>query len=366
MIIYYSMFVWLFLVYGLNNKLNKRRIGYYESRSDSYGTLKTCAFTVSAYIVFWVGMRNAFVDTAAYIRSFNGAVWSGLKNLDFTFGSGWGFDAAEILFKYFISDNYHMWLMFLAVVSGVCIFLTFYRYSDNFYYTFFIFLSMTTFTWMMNGIRQFLAVSIIFACTPLLEKRRCIVYNAVVLLCSTIHASCIIMIPVYFISLAKPWKKRTMLVIGIALFAVLFADQFTGILDSMLSDTSYANTGENYLNDDGVNPLRVLVFSVTTIMAFIVRKKLPDDARVNILVNMSIVTTGLYLIGMATSGIMMGRLPIYTQMYQYILLPYLINRMFDFRDRRLVYLISILCYLAYFYLMSKGFYYSSDFTGRIY
>lgn len=366
MVVYYSMFVLLFLVFLYNNKLAKKSIVYNNTNDNqTIKTYRTCAFIVFAYIIFWIGIRNAFVDTAAYIRSFNTVVWDDLTKLDFTFGSGWGFKVLEILFKHFISDNYHFWLMFIAIISGTCVAVTFYRYSCNFYYTVFIFLSLTTFTWMMNGIRQFLAVAIIFACTPLIEKKKFLKYTIVVLLCSTIHASCIIMLPVYFISRSKPWKKRTMLVILIALFAVLFADQFTGILDTMLSDTTYTISSDSYLNDDGVNPIRVLVFSITTILAFISKKNVEDNDVVNILINMSIVTTGIYIIGMSTSGIMIGRLPIYTQMYQYILLPYLINKTFNFKDRKIIYILSIACYLLYFYAMSRGFYYSSDFTGRI-
>ena len=86
-------------------------------------------FFVFGYIIFWVGVRDAFVDTAVYIARFKQTTLEGLKNLDFTFGSGWGFDVIEILFKTFISHNYHAWLMFWAIVTGVCIAVIFQRYS---------------------------------------------------------------------------------------------------------------------------------------------------------------------------------------------------------------------------------------------
>ena len=89
--------------------------------------------------------------------------WNDLKGLEFFFDDGWGFKVLMIFFKTFISENYHAWLMFIAIVSGTCVAYIFWRYSQNYYYTLFLFITLLGFTWMMNGIRQFLA-TIIFAC----------------------------------------------------------------------------------------------------------------------------------------------------------------------------------------------------------
>lgn len=328
---------------------------------------KIAVFLTFGYIIFWVGMRNAFVDTAAYIAQFSQASWANFTYMEFTFDSGWGFDTLMILFKELISSNYHVWLMFLAVVSGGCIAFVFWRYSTNYYYTLFLFLAMTNFTWLMNGIRQFLAVTIIFACTPLIEKKKWLPYCLIVLLCTTIHASCIIMIPIYFVVQGKPWSKKTLLIIVGVCLVVVFATQFTNLLDTVLEDTKWATMSEDYINDDGVNPLRVCVYSVLAILAFVGRKQLKEvPSWVNIFTNMSVVTVALYAIGMVTNGIMIGRLPIYIQMYGYVLQPYVIDKCFTVRSKKLLYAASIVCYLFYFYLMTRGFYYSSDFTGRIY
>ena len=355
MIIYISMFVVIFLVF-LIRKLN-------DNYNDSKLISNLDVIVIFGYIIFWVGIRDSFVDTSAYILRFNDASISNLSNLDFTFGSGWGFDVLEILFKTFISSNYHAWLMFLAIISGGCIAYTFKRYSINFYYSVFLFLSTTTFTWMMNGIRQFLVASIIFACTPLIEKRKSLLYILIVLLFSTIHSSCIIMIPIYFVSQLKPWKAKSISIILIFLLITIFSTKFTGFLDEILSFSSYSDISEKFAIDDGVNPLRVLVYSVTTIIAFLGRKRL--DKQSDIFVNMSVMTSGLYLIGMTTSGLLIGRLPIYVQMYQFILLPQLYEKIFTRESSKLLYVCSILCFLMYFYLMTKGIYYSSEITGRL-
>lgn len=361
MIIYVSMLVVVFIGYCLQKTVVDVR------RRDTRAA-KFLVFLTFGYIIFWAGIRNRFVDTAAYISKFIGTQWQDLYSLEISFDSGWGFDLLMILFKTFISDNYHAWLMFLAIISGTCLAIVFWRYSSNYYYTLFLFLSMIGFTWLMNGIRQFLAVAIIFACTPLLEKKRWLPYCIVVLLCVTIHATCIIMIPAYFVVHGKPWTKKTMLLIVATILILFFTSKFTNLMDSVLADTKWADVTANteFAADDGVNPLRVLVFSVPTILAFIGRKRMNDEnVIVQIMTNMSILTTCIYAVGMVTTGVLFGRLPVYIELYSYILLPYVINKSFTKNSRLLLYVASIVCYLFYFYLMTRGMYYSSELTGFI-
>lgn len=363
MIIYISMLLVVLACYIIQSQMN--RTGTVVS-AGQLPTSKVLAFVLFAYIVFWAGIRNGVADTYAYISDFNATTTADLGELDFTFGEGWGFDIIRILFKQFVSSNYHVWLMFVAIICGACVGLTFYRYSSNFYYSVFLFLSSTTFTWMLNGMRQFLAACILFACTPLLVKRKAIIYCVVVLLCATIHASCVIMIPIYFIVQGKPWKAKCMISILAVALVLMFTSTFTGIMDAVLEDTSYANTTQVYAADDGAHPLRVLLHSVPVIIALLGRRVIArKDHTVHVFVNMSIITLELYLVAMVTSGIMMGRLPIYTSLYGLIQLPYLIENCFTKNSRKYVYAISIPLYLLYFHLMMQGYYYSSDFTGVI-
>lgn len=176
------------------------------------------------------------------------------------------------------------------------------------------------------------------------------------------------MIPIYFVAQMKPWKKGTWIVIAVVVFAIAFTSRFTSIMDAILAETTYAGLSDKFIGDDGVNPLRVLVFSVTPALAFLGRKMLERENSeiVNICVNMSIVTACLYMVGMVTSGILVGRLPIYTLMYEYILLPKVLTKCFNQSSSRILYALSFILFIFYFYLMSRGIYYSSSFTGRIY
>ena len=144
-------------------------------------------------------------------------------------------------------------------------------------------------------------------------------------------------------------------VIIVVIVAVMFANQFTNILDTMLSETQYENVVSDWQSwqDDGTNFLRVLVYCVPTIISLIGLKSIrqEDDPLINLCTNMSIASAGLYVISMFTSGVFIGRLPIYFSLYNYILLPWEINKIFTKQSARLIYIAMIIAYLG-FYLYS--------------
>lgn len=133
-------------------------------------------------------------------------------------------------------------------------------------------------------------------------------------------------------------------------------DVFTDVLDKTMQTTQYATVVSDYQTgvvgqDDGTNPLRVAVYAVPTLLA-IVRYKIinyRDDTVINICVNMSIISTCLYLISMVTSGIFIGRLPIYFSLYNLILLPWEIRYMFTDRSRPIVLVLCVVLYLVFYY-----------------
>ena len=138
------------------------------------------------------------------------------------------------------------------------------------------------------------------------------------------------------------------------LLAIAFVDQFTGILDTMLADTQYGNVVSDWQswNDDGTNPLRVLVYSVPTILSLIGIRYIrnADDPVINLCCNMSVITTALYCLSIFTSGVFLGRLPIYTSLYSVgILLPWEVNNLFTEKSAKLVKVVMILAYIAFYY-----------------
>lgn len=176
-----------------------------------------------------------------------------------------------------------------------------------------------------------------------------------ILIASLFHQSALLVLPFIFIVQGKAWNKKSLLFIFAVIFAVMFADRFTNILDTMLAETQYENVVSDWESwqDDGTNFLRVLVYCVPTILSLFGLKYIRQDDTplINLCTNMSIASAGLYVISMFTSGIFIGRLPIYFSLYNYILLPWEINRIFTKQSARIIYIIMVIAYLG-FYLYS--------------
>ncbi len=142
-----------------------------------------------------------------------------------------------------------------------------------------------------------------------------------------------------------------MLFIGCVVLAILFARKFTNILTDVVEQTDYATSVEEFKDtDDGTNIIRIFVESVPVIIAFIYRDRIKDRLTpvIKLSINMSLIASGLYIISkIASSGILLGRLPIDSSMYNLILLPWLLNNIFDKKEKSLIYYTMIICYFAF-------------------
>lgn len=270
-----------------------------------------------------------------------------------------GFSLFSCLIKLIIGNHPRLYLFIIAALQGGALMYVFRKFSSNYLFSLFLFVASTDFiSWMNNGIRQFLAVALIFAATELMLKKRYIAMIAIILVASLFHGSALIMIPIMFIMQGKAWNIRTVLFILASLLVILSVDQFTDILEDVLTDTQYTNVVNDWesWDDDGTNILRVLVYSTPAILSFIFKRYIEaaDDPIINMATNASIISAGIYVISSFTSGVFIGRLPIYVSLYSYILLPWEIKTIFSKRSQPLVFSGVIFCYLVfYLYALSS-------------
>jgi hypothetical protein len=205
--------------------------------------------------------------------------------------------------------------------------------------------------WNYNGMRQFIAVSVIFLATDLLLQKKYIRVYAIVLLMATVHASALIMIPVTLFISGGPWNKRTVLFTVIALVAINFSGALRNLIADFMTETQYSSEVDQFLETTGTNVFRVLVFCIPPVLALAFKKYLlaANAPILNLSTNMSIVSMGMYIISAVTSGIFVGRIPIYFSLYNYILLPWLVENVFEKKSQKLVYGCIILCYLVFYW-----------------
>lgn len=307
-------------------------------------------------IIIMAGTRGYVGDTYAYEKAFSDMpnAISGLAQYYSTLSKDKGFYICSALIKIIVGSNVKIYFLILSAIQGLCLVKIYQKYSINYAVSVFLFLASTDYiSWMYNGVRQFTAVVITFASVGFLLKNNKIKYIILIIIASLFHQSALILIPFAFVVNGRAWNKKTVFFILMAVFAVAFIGQFTNFLDNALAETQYKNVVSDWkqFEDDGTNVLRVLVYAVPTILSYLGRRIIweKDDTLINLCVNMSIISTGLYIVSMFTSGIFIGRLPIYFSLFNYILLPWEIKNLFTEKSARLMFVAMILAYLAFYY-----------------
>lgn len=321
------------------------------------------AFATFALLVFFVGQRSYMFDTTdyqyAYDNYYTGELSQITDILNGTFEQkGPLFHIILILFKHFTNGTYNNWFTFVAILQGSSIALLFYKYSINFTFSVYLFFTTSYFLWFVNGMRQSLAIAFVVFFVDWVKERKTIPFIIVLIFAYWIHSSVIFWLPVYFVINYNPWSKKFIffsVVIALALFIYSRS--------SWIDDSEYGYLLDNS-NLVGVNPIRVFVMSVPSIIAFVYRKNIAENAPpfVKIWVNLSVITSECYVVAMFTSGTM-GRMPGYFQIFNYLLLPWLFKNAIEEKTRRMIVLCACLGFFAYFcydmYFAGNGIYNST-------
>ena len=309
-------------------------------------------------LIIWCGYRENIGDTWAYKKSFSEMPVSlgGMASYMATVKKDKGFYFVSAVIKCIVGNHVNIYFIVLAAIQAGVLIYVYRKYSSRYLVSFFLFIASTDYiSWLFNGIRQFLAVTITFIGIKFILDKKYAKAIILILIASLMHQSALLVIPFIFIAQGKAWNKKTLLFMVAVIVIVAGIGQFTNVLDSMLAETQYKNVVSDWQswNDNGTNALRVLVYAVPSVLSLIglrfIRNE--DDKVINLCTNMSIVSVGFYIVSMFTSGIFIGRLPIYFSLYSYILLPWEIDHMFTKRSARLIYVVMVVGYLG-FYLYS--------------
>lgn len=314
------------------------------------------ALVLACPYVIWAANRGNIGDTYAYLRGFHNIPTVGNELVVYlsTNDKDRGFTILVSLMKSIIGNNETLFLFLIAAFQMFCIVYFFRKYSTDFLLCMFMFVISTDYlSWMFNGIRQFIAVCIILLSFGLVLKRRYVFAVLVILLASTIHGSALMMIPLIFIVQGRAWNRKTLLMLACVCAAILLIGSFTAFLDSILAGTQYSDLATNdiWKNDDGTNILRALFYSIPSVLSLIGKKQVDkrNSPIVNLCVNCSVCTTALYFLSVFSSGIYIGRLPIYTTLQGYVAVPWLIDHMFTKQYVKIVIGVLICGYLVFFY-----------------
>ena len=360
--IYWTFLIASLVIWGISAFHHKHVMinGFVETRDYA-----VYAVIFGALLIFFCGLRSGVADTETYINIFDAAAsdfsafqWSEA-------GKGPAFSLGIVLYKSLVSSDFHGWLFLIAVICVIPVMRTLIKYSCSFGFSCFLFISTTIFTYLVNGMRQFICVAIIFACIQLIEEKKFFQYLIVILLLSTIHSSALMLIPFYFITKIRPWTMGTWFMIAGGLTFGYFFDRFRPMVEMFLENTEYENYIEVLSSGTGSNLYRLAIAAVPVVLSLIGRRYLweADNTVINICVNMSIINFILYFIATFTSGLAVGRMTTFFDIFNILLLPWLLKNLFTRQSYRVLACLCIALYIVYFYIqmvLTWGIVYQSD------
>ena len=319
-----------------------------------------------AVVIFFCGLRSGIADTGTYIQMFKSYPSSifGIHLDDINKDKG--FFIISVLYKQFISTDFHGWLFLLALISGVALMLGLMKYSEYFGLSCYLLIAGTMFTYFVNGMRQFVVVTIFFYATYMILEGKWTKYVILILLLSTIHGSALILLLVYFLRNVKPWGSQMRMVMFLSLIAGVGFDKLFPLFGNFLAETQYKGYVD-YISSQGrgSSVIRLAIAVIPCVIAYMARYAIEEENNklINFSINMSVINFCLYIIATFSSGMVVGRLTTYFDIYNLILLPWLMHHAFTQRSRKIVILLCMAFYLVFFYfqmVLTWGLGYESD------
>ena len=351
--IFYMLIVFIFPLSIMAN--------LYKDKNNEANKLFT--IIVIIILVLISGLRSNMGDTSAYKHLYNMVA---SNTYEYTKG---GYEIGFVYFIYVltrISANPQFMIFITSLITNVLNVWTFRKYSSYFELQTFMYIAAGYYIASMNGIRQALVASILFAATPYIIKGNFKRYLIIVLLASTMHTSAFIMIPVYFIVRNKMWSKKIAILILSSIVGVILIEPLLEIVFNLIEGSKYS-IYENVLDSElnaGVNIIRILVAFVPVGFSYIMRERLKSQFKEsNIFVNMSLLNFIVMLF--ASYSWLFARFNYYFQVYNFILLPYCIKLLINKKEKNLIFYLCIVCYIIYFWYDTRimGINYMSNYIG---
>lgn len=242
---------------------------------------------------------------------------------------------------------------FIFVLSGllfsisVCLFI--YRNSDNVVISFILFITWGLYAFMVQGLRQAVAMSICLFSIESVKKRKLFRFIIQVLIAFLFHKSAIVFAVVYFM----PWKslslvsKLQMLVASLILIACSALIVFIG---NTYFDGYYTAT----IQDGGFVALSLYVIVLLGATLFVQHSKPIEDASYKVVLlgtekerrdeafffALTVIAFSFFIMRYTGVGIM-ERISFYFQFGQIILLPCIVKR-FDKNSQSIAYSIAVI------------------------
>lgn len=297
---------------------------------------------IAFLFVMIAGLRTGIGDTYFYKHSYNLLAQNPVLPEN-------GRDIGFIIFQLiliFISTNPQFLVFATSLITNLCNVIGLYQYCNYFDLQIYMFVTSGYFLTTMNGMRQAMVAAILFVATPLIIKNKKWLYFLLVIILSSIHESALVMIPVYFIVREKPWSKKIWMMIGVLGIGFILYDVFESVIFQLLGDSNYGHYSS--FNEGGSSFIRAFIASIPVLGAYLFKDQLEEEwPESRIFINMTLIN--LIILCFSMYNWIFARLSYYFLPYSFILLPYLIMKWPNNKEKRILYYFFLVCYFIFMY-----------------
>lgn len=330
-----------------------RSSGYsYDTRGIKQYTSKNRIFFVALVLVMavFVGLRTSGNDTYTYQQMYERIP----DGIDAIFSVDWtdlaaapGHQFISGCLKY-IGASTQDYFMFFALIS-VPVYLWFIRkYTCNLTLSVYFFITMGVYVFAMAAVKQTTAVALLMVASDRAFEKKYVQFVVWLLIAELFHPYAFVYLIVPFMSFI-PWTWKTyVLLVGTAVVSMGLSRLMGGIL--AMTDVLGGDYSATEFLGEGVNIFRVLVVWVPVGLSFLARKyiRVNSDRISNYIINLTMVNAMVMFVGLFGTANYFARLANYFLIYQTLSLPLIFNY-FTKQSKRLLIIVSVLCYFVFFY-----------------
>ncbi len=347
---------------------------YYPSAAQRTGRIgrapKQSTDIFMAIAIFWLTcfmfLRTSYNDTTAYIGGFLNSV-----SPEEFISSGKLYDLTGNPLFYFynslmrsVTNNPHLFFLLPSLLIACACVKFFKRYSMSLPFSVLIAFALGTPVVLMAAMKQGIATAILLLSIPYALDRKYIQFYVLVALAAMFHTYAVVFAVVPLLC-GTPWGKQTWILLGITIFSLVTFDSTMGIVIDQLQEAGAHASEEDVFNNTKINALRVAVYLVPALFAFLFRHRLfHDSSRAeNLFTNISILSGFILTLGLVDGSNMMARVAAFFEIGTAICLPWMIRKLFTSRSATFVNGIAASLFFGYFlyeFGISKNF--SDDYS----
>lgn len=228
----------------------------------------------------------------------------------------------------FGSETYlSIFALFALLTIGLMLYAV-YELSEDFFFSFFLFMCFSYYFQSMNTVRYYLAIALTMVSMKFIFRREYLKFVCTILLASLMHKSVLIVIPIYLIAIC-PWKKWFVLLMNLVAFSGWVLAPFYMKIILYLYPT-YENTEFLEGGTSVTNIVRCAAILLLTL--FYYKSVVQDNVKIRFYFHLNYIAFLLYTFCSFLPEI--SRIGYYLTIGQIFLLPMLVARIPDERQKK--------------------------------